>query len=346
MMISKYNNSKIKILNTVLIMMVLYIHSFYIEGTNYEIAYAIQRFLGTSGIMSVATQLFFSISGFLFFYNIETIKECFPKIKKRIRTLIVPYLIWNIIFVLWYIALEEIPFASKFINGSIQDNFNNFIDSVYFLFIKPANFPLWFLRDLIVFVFCSPIIFLFIKSLRWWSILITIIITYFLPFVGLYYFVLGGCIAMLSSLDGIENILNKWVVGVCALIYLGMSVYIVTRPAVSLFIHTYLQLTIMGFSGIITIWRGFDYIANRKLFAETKLAKIFCGYSFFVYLFHEPVFNIIKKIPIRLLGATEPVIILMFLINPFIMYVFSIIVAKILQHFVPKVYSILIGGRG
>lgn len=69
------------------------------------------------------------------------------------------------------------------------------------------------------------------------------------------------------------------------------------------------------------------------------------GYSFFIYLFHEPVFNIIKKIPIRLFGDSEPVLVLLFLINPIIMAAVAVVTAKVVQKCLPKLYSILVGGR-
>lgn len=69
------------------------------------------------------------------------------------------------------------------------------------------------------------------------------------------------------------------------------------------------------------------------------------GYSFFVYLFHEPAFNIIKKAGLMVLGVHEWSLIILYFINPLIMCIIAIAVAKVLQKFVPKMYSILVGGR-
>lgn len=329
----------------VLIMMVLYIHSYYLEGYNYTYSYAIQRFLGTNGIMSVSVLLFFTISGYLFFNGITAAKDCFPKIRKRTFTLGIPYIIWNIVFVLWYVMLEMLPMVSSFVNSDILSNFNTFYDGFCYLFIEPASFPLWFLRDLIFFVACSPLIFFLIKYLRWWAVPVAIIATKMIPFVGFFYFVIGGCVAILSSLEAIEKIIDKRVVMCCILIYLLMCGYLAIQPIEKSFVYNYWLSSIQGIVGIIAVWRGYDYLAKGKSYTNNKWLSAMCGYSFFVYLFHEPVFNIVKKIPIRLLGDTEPVVIVLFLINPFIMYFVAVFFAKLLQKTLPKVYSILVGGR-
>lgn len=99
-------------------------------------------------------------------------------------------------------------------------------------------------------------------------------------------------------------------------------------------------------SGMIAMWKGYDWIAsNQSLTSKLSSLNSLLGYSFFIYLFHEPVFNIIKKIGLKVLGVHEWSLIILYLVNPLIMCVVAIMVAKLLQRFVPKVYSILVGGR-
>ena len=79
MKIDSYNSKKIKVLSFVLIMLVLYIHSFYNEAIDTRLASSVQAFVGGGGIAIVAVPMFFVISGFLFFNNIDNIKNCFLK---------------------------------------------------------------------------------------------------------------------------------------------------------------------------------------------------------------------------------------------------------------------------
>ena len=95
---------------------------------------------------------------------------------------------------------------------------------------------------------------------------------------------------------------------------------------------------------IIAVWGGYDLLVKDE-FVVPKVLNSVLGYSFFIYLFHEPALNIIKKLGLRVLGLGEWQLIVLYLVNPFIMCVFAILVAKLLQKLMPKVYSVLVGGR-
>jgi len=75
------------------------------------------------------------------------------------------------------------------------------------------------------------------------------------------------------------------------------------------------------------------------------LWKYICGYSFFIYCFHEPAFNIIKKLALTIYGTSEKVLIFFYLINPWIMVAIAVITAKMLQRMTPRIYKTLTGGR-
>lgn len=67
MEISTYNSKKIAILNAVAIVLVLLLHSYFLEAAEYPVAQNVQLFTGTNGISGVAVPLFYFISGVLFF---------------------------------------------------------------------------------------------------------------------------------------------------------------------------------------------------------------------------------------------------------------------------------------
>ena len=157
---SQYLNNKLTVLYTVLIIMVVYIHSYYTEAEGSPSVLFVQKFVG-SGVCRIANCLFFCISGYLFARNINSIKDVLNKQKKRFKTLILPYVLWNLIFVLWYVALENIPIINDFCNsrGILEKYLNQpFIESLSDLFITPAAFQLWFVRDLLAMLLVSPVI--------------------------------------------------------------------------------------------------------------------------------------------------------------------------------------------
>lgn len=130
---------KIKKLSLVSIVLVLYIHSGFHETTN-EIAgmyfnIYLQAYI-SSKIARIAVPLFFMISGYLFFYNATEIKSIFEKIKRRYRSLLIPYLIAALFLPVFYWILYQVPAASKFINSQgVLNHFQNDIFKIFFHYI-------------------------------------------------------------------------------------------------------------------------------------------------------------------------------------------------------------------
>lgn len=68
--------------------------------------YDITRLMFSRGICEIAVPVFFLISGYLFFRGMENWNTSVwvNKIKRRIKTLLVPYILWNIISVMFFVA--------------------------------------------------------------------------------------------------------------------------------------------------------------------------------------------------------------------------------------------------
>lgn len=322
--------------------MVVYIHSYYLELENTSFAW-IQYLVG--GICRVANPLFFLISGFLFYNGVNTVKDCVPKILKRIKTLLIPYVIWNIVFVLWYVLLSILPGISGFVNSNILEHFDGSLwDGFSFLFIEPASFPLWFLRDLICLVLFSPVIYYLLKYTRLGFILFLAIISPWLHcvFTGVHvFFYIGGYIALFHSLEKIDNYLNRSVYFISLLLYCGIIYLHLTQ---NLDLINYTEL-ILNLGAVVFIWKTYDIIAKCRIALDNKFWNLIAGYTFFIYLFHEPTFNIIKKIPVRLVGSESFILVFFFLINPIILVVGSVLLAKLLKKLIPPIYNVAVGGR-
>ena len=250
--ISKYNSSKITILNLVLIIMMIYRHAYYLEAEDGNgLALGVQRFIDF-GLCHLTNSMFFALSGFLFFKNTCSATQCLPKIKKRVRSLLLPYIIWNCYFVFFNLILSTIPGVSAFINNDILANFTSLKDGLHYLFITPASYPLWFLRDLMVCVAFSPLIFVCIHKLKWIFVLLLFLISPLLHLSGMLEFSLGGIIALCYSLEKLDMKLNNKIVIASIVIYLVNAVasiyYEYQRP---MYIGKLITLT-----SIIAIWGG------------------------------------------------------------------------------------------
>lgn len=347
-LLTSYDRLKIKRISFLLIVFVLIAHSYYLEAQDFEVAGVVQDFIAKL-FSCTATPNFFLISGFLFFNNIEHTRECYPKMFRRIRTLLIPYILWNIIFVLWYWLFDCIPGISPLINSNIFEHFHSVPSSLYFLFFNPASFPLWFLRDLILFVILSPVLLGMIRKWGWflfWTLLIvspiileTTCITYFeLPF-----FVLGGTIAVRGGWGWQNKIPASMACG-ALLIKVAISfVWAFFWPKD--FVGCEWLRLVMKMLGIIYIWKGYDMIAGWLDRVTSKQSSQILNYTFFIYLFHEPILNVFKKLPLVIFGVDEFTLLFFYLINPIIMITFAILIAKMLQRIYPSLYSLLVGGR-
>lgn len=329
--------------------MVLYIHACFKEAASFPVASYLQGFLQFSGLSIVANPLFFAISGFLFFYGMAKVEDCYPKIKKRIRTLLIPYIIWNFIFVLWYVVLKYTPGVSSFVNSNIIEMITegSMHHRLKVFFIDPIAFQLWFLRDLIIYVLLTPLFYLLLKRTKLLLLVLLFIIAtlaliYLSPKIkvwGCFFFVLGGYLAIHSSLDRIAR-LSPWIVWGCAAIYFLNAILrplkLIPLNGTDVFVEV---------CGLIFVWRVYDYIVKDESNRLIRILANLGGYCFFIYLFHEPAFNIIKKLGIKLLGVNEVSLIILYLICPWIMFYCSIGVAKLWKKFFPSFYSICVGGR-
>lgn len=64
--------------------------------------YSLLRHVISEELARIAVPLFFFVSGFLFFYRSEfSLKTYGQKLKKRVRTLLIPYIFWNMADFLW-----------------------------------------------------------------------------------------------------------------------------------------------------------------------------------------------------------------------------------------------------
>ena len=116
------------------------------------------------GITRIAVPLFFLISGYLFFLGFKNEKnEILNKIKKRFKTLIMPYFFWVLFGIVFYLALQSFPQSQQFFTKKLIKNYD-LIDWFNAIFVHIIPYQLWFLRDLIVMVFLSPIIYFVIKK--------------------------------------------------------------------------------------------------------------------------------------------------------------------------------------
>lgn len=143
----------------------------------------------------IAVPCFFLISGLLFFINMKEWNwiQYRNKLKSRVRTLLIPYVVWNItpwilMLIGYYIkgilvdnSLDKLIEYTNEYNLNILYNCHHWGETKInwigenLLMTGPYDLPLWFLRDLIFMIILAPVIYLFIKKFKLWYIAILFI---------------------------------------------------------------------------------------------------------------------------------------------------------------------------
>ena len=154
-----------------LIFLVILLHGYSViqipgsHTTYFKFVYPFALWLGETGVPG-----FFFISGFLFFLSSKTY---LGKIKARCHSLLIPYLLWNALLLAAYVAALALGYPQD-INGK---NMADFVWTDYLrLFwdrgsydngnFVPLLCPYWYIRNLLILSFISPVIYLLNRYFR------------------------------------------------------------------------------------------------------------------------------------------------------------------------------------
>jgi peptidoglycan/LPS O-acetylase OafA/YrhL len=345
---TQYLSEKLKVLSFFLILLVLYIHS----GFNTEDFYwnTFIQDLISNKIGRIAVPFFFLISGYLYFLKIKDgVSDIFKKIKKRYYSLFKPYVFACIIFVLTFTAFQLIPFASSNMNWNIlplyDEPFLVIVKNVFWMMDdsnSPIAFHLWFLRDLILIIIFTPVIYFGLKYLRWLFILILFVAAslnlqlYPISIItSLFWFSLGGMLAISES--RILLIKSKWA-------FLIFIIYVLSTYLNESYLE-YVNVSLI-IVGMIGFWFLYDRFVNENfLLHKQTILSLLTEYTFFIYLFHLPALSIIRKLIILLVGKNSLGYLFSYFLSPILFIIIAISIGILLKKYIPKFYSFSVGGR-
>jgi surface polysaccharide O-acyltransferase-like enzyme len=320
-----------------------------------------------------AVPLFYIISGYLFFRGGSFDTDAYRrKLRTRASTLLVPYLLWNMIAVLVQLS-HRLPFLSSvFPSAHLMEVqltplrlFRTFFDNYWNRGILvtpendgmvselpyPADVPLWYVRDLMVMVLLAPVIWWLVRRAGRWLVVVLGAIWFLRPLLfpmwgdgwstmllDAAFFFSWGAYYGIRGLSPLKGINKLWPV---ALIYLPLAIAdaLTKGWGCNIFIHKAGILL-----GIVTIF----YIATRlvecgKFGAMASLA----GSSFLVFALHTLVMDDIGKTLFSVLHLIPSVgtLLLLYFIVPSITILFCLVMYLPLKHIAPPLCRLLTGGR-
>lgn len=318
------------------------------------------EYLFANGLLRFRIPLLFIISGYLFaLYDSRSYVE---SIKKRFKSLMIPYLLWSAISLLFTFSLQQFKGSAAIVAQSGIDQMGDNRpyseigwNGIFFRwFFTPIAFQFWFIMALFVYNLIYPFI-------RWIVQMVPILwlgLTFFIWFFPLQIFIFDGqglfffSIGILAQKKGIFlEKRPKWLsTGIFFILFVGLSV-IKTFMAFELepnVISTQFTLTILHriaiLCGMTAIWYGIDpvikYTINQKWFHQIS------NYSFFIFALHVPMLPYLMTYALNITADFWLNRITCYLLVPLIVILISIAVGSFIKKSLPKTYSILTGGRG
>lgn len=336
--------------------LIVFIHTSFSPETS-DLSYYIGTLVSLN-IASVAVPTFFFISGYLFFARYEVFgwKEYTIAMRRKFVTLAIPYLLWIAIS---YYGMGVItgfrsgpePWDVYRIFWAESDGFvvKSLFGYTFSILSTPASLGvLWFVRDLMVAMLLTPLIYRIVKWLRLWSIglfLIPYLLFIAIPvkgfgLVALCFFPIGAAFSICGT-DIVKFLTgwSRWIVGVFATIVLlkwGMDIC-------QVHCHRVLGqlLIITGIASAIVIA---NYLGRYTRASDTLI--LLGETSFFIYVGHAlPIVNAVNKlfVPIQDIPYAG------YTCYYFIWWGFRIAVVialyYVMKRICPSALSVLVGGR-
>ena len=327
---------------------VLFIHSYFAQnnGDNSLIAIINHKtsYFFSRSITQFAVPMFFILSGISFFKGYNN-KKYPQKIKSRIFSLIIPYLLWNTLWMLWEIFCSYSFMANFSASEAFPLTASSILKGIFFYGAYP---PFWFIFDLIVFTVAAPLVFAIIcnKYVGWGSVVLLSVLAAFkiqLPESVFYYptavifFIIGG----LVGYHHFDFACKKSSKGVQIASVVVLSLYILAKNIVpkELFVENSLVQIIVFVMASIALWNLTD------AFVEKLKPRAIFKRSFAIYAMHLNVAGIVLKILSVCLPGSQWLEIPKFVIMVVVTLVIINLVCSFLEKFLPKVYGILMGNR-
>ncbi len=315
---------------------------------------------GVTFIVTVAVPAFFFISGYLFFMGKEnySLVAYVNAMRKKAKGLLLLYMLWNIIaYVLSWLYLCQDPYDGGmpweigkifWANGDGITT-QSLLGYTYPVIVSPAAGVLWFMRDLMMMMVLSVVMYPMVKRLKWAFVLLLVAINVLklgVPFPGfslsaITWFYLG---AMFSIHDvNVFSLLRRY----CRSVWLMCPVLIMVQIIIKAFnINAPYVSLVANLAGIAFVFNWAYTACLRKDKWHTCIYK-WGETSFFIYTFANTLIVWFLNKDLVGLLITIPAV------GPLVGYFTSfglricecIVVFYVMKRHAPQLLGVLVGGR-
>jgi fucose 4-O-acetylase-like acetyltransferase len=373
MVLSDFTSKKFRFWSFVSMVLLVFVHGYNLDirymqpwtipGQSLSLTAFTEYFLA-NGIFRFRIPMLFIISGFL--YAIHDQKPYKQRTNKRLRTLLLPYLIWSAVGILFTYALELFPFGLNLVESSsiVQiDDVRKLLHDYHWYELLgrwiffPVPYQLWFIRVLLIYNIAYPAIRWCVtnRKARWIFFSVALLLWLgtmgFVLFEGegLLFFSLGVWIQKTDfAIDSPGRWLRPLWWGVAFVMLAAIKTVLAFNGQAYLENAIYPVLIILHklviLSGLISCWFGLNglvrWCMNKQWFVWLS------AFAFMIYAMHAPVVAYLINPALSVLEPFPATHLLAFVLLPVIMIIIIIGAGAFLRRIAPGLYSLLTGGRG
>lgn len=323
--------------------------------------------------------IYFFIAGYVFFVGINFTMDVYErKMKNRFRSLVIPYFVWNIIAfavkalplipIIGVLSAGEDKVIALHLANFLEIFWNNAYGVIQYPNVPiiegadtyPIDFPLWFVRDLIIVAITTPMLSLLLRKFKRGFILALGLAWYLLPLTGLghlyqiltayFFFSLGAYLSIHGRDVAHEFKRVKWFG------YIGYPV-----AAIALFLYvilTHQQNLIMtqGFGNHLiflknaAVLTGLIFAFNLAMACirrwQIRVSKNLATASFFIYAAHGAILTPTGKLVGAIITPYSDLHCAAYLLTEFALLSGGLLLLFLLmKRLTPSLLRPLIGGR-
>ena len=289
-------------------------------------------------IGQIAVPGFFMISAYLFYRNFSW-EKLTGKWNSRIKSVLVPFIVWNFLYYLGYVIASRLPWMTEVVGkGVIPFNLAAAVDAII---NYTYNYVFWYLFQLILLILLAPVLYARLRG-RMMGIVFQLIVWILLwtgtelPFLNtdaLAYYAFAAYLAI----HGKTLVEHGWT---RRRGFLG-AVLVASSAAVywyGLSLAAPVYFVLSRLCAVSGFW---------LLVPEEKLApaRSWMTYNFFLYATHFAVVRFINKAGTWFFPAVPAVPLCLYLLMPVMVLGISTVAGSVLRRYVPAAWNVLNGGR-
>lgn len=298
-------------------------------------------------VTNAAVALFFIFSGYLFFRNATLTPQSYvKKLHNRLYTLLLPYILWSIIYIaIYFLAQLVMPTAMEGVMKPIADfTLRDWVSCLWDVEdISRRNGPIvsqfWYLRELMIAIVVAPLLYIGLRYLRGWFFLL-LLTMYILPVpsptvVGIMFFTVGAYIGVYRINLTAWAYRYRWIT---TLSFIGLTLFLVVTHGYDIGIIFHAD-SLLG--AIVYVGWG-TYLVDKR---HAHIPALLTASSFFLFAYHQ--------LPVRLVTkAVAPYVpeygvgyIMTQLLLCVFMTALGVGIYYVLKSTLPRLTALLCGGR-